>query len=379
MATAAAQPTESRPPFRADHVGSLLRPRELHDARAKAQKGEIGAAELREIEDRCIRGAVALQESVGLQAVTDGEFRRAFWHTDFLTGFDGIVASQSQYAVAFRGEGGETSETRSMMVVTDKVRRSRPIMVDHFSFLKSVTKRTPKLCIPAPTYLHMRGGRSVVNERAYSDMDEFWADITRGYREEINDLVAAGCTYLQIDDVSFACLCDADIRERVKGDGMDPDKLPAFYAGIINSLLAGRPASLAVTMHTCRGNHASMWMAAGGYDAVAEAVFGGTDVDAFFLEYDSERAGGFEPLRHMPRTKKVVLGLVSSKKPELESKDVLKRRIEAAAKYVPLENLCLSPQCGFASSHFGNRLTEDDERRKLARIVEVADEVWGSA
>ena len=368
----------TRPPFRADHVGSLLRPRELHEARAKAQKGEIGPAELRAVEDRCIKQAVALQESAGLQSVTDGEFRRAFWHTDFLTGIDGIVATQSQYAVAFHGEGGETSETKSMMVVNDKVRRSKPIMVDHFKFVKATTGRTAKLCIPAPTYLHMRGGRKVVDERAYPDMEEFWADITRAYREEIKALVEAGCTYLQIDDVSFACLCDAEIRERVKGDGMDPNRLPAFYSGIINSLLAERPASLAVTMHTCRGNHASMWMAEGGYDAVAEAVFGGTNVDGFFLEYDTERAGGFEPLRHMPRSKKVVLGLVSSKKPELESKDTLKRRIDAAAKYMPLENLCLSPQCGFASSHFGNRLSEDDERRKLALIVEVANEVWGS-
>ncbi len=371
--------TESRPPFRADHVGSLLRPRELHEARAKAQKGEITAAQLRAIEDRCIKDAVALQESVGLQAVTDGEFRRAFWHTDFLTGIDGIVATQGQYAVAFKGEGGETSETKSMMVVTDKVRRTKPIMVDHFKFVKQATRRTAKLCIPAPTYLHMRGGRKVVSEKAYPDMDEFWADITRAYREEIKDLVAAGCTYLQIDDVSFATMCDVGIRERIKSDGMDPNRLPSFYSGIINSLLAERPPSLAVTMHTCRGNHASMWMAEGGYDAVAEAVFGGTNVDGFFLEYDTDRAGGFEPLRYMPRSKKVVLGLVSSKKPELESKDALKRRIDAAAKYVPLENLCLSPQCGFASSHFGNRLSEDDERRKLALIVEVANEVWGSA
>ena len=379
VSATASQPATSRPPFRADHVGSLLRPRELHDARAKAQKGEISAGDLRAIEDRCIRQVVSLQEGAGLQAITDGEFRRAFWHTDFLTGFDGIVATQSQYAVAFKGEGGAKSETRSMMVVNAKVRRSRPIMVDHFAFVKSVTKRTPKLCIPAPTYLHMRGGRKVVDEKAYPDMDEFWADITRGYREEIKDLVAAGCTYLQIDDVSFATLCDADVRARVKADGMDPARLPAFYSGIINGLIAERPPSLTVTMHTCRGNHASMWMAEGGYDAVAEAVFGGTNVDAFFLEYDTDRAGGFEPLRYMPRTKKVVLGLVSSKKPELESKDTLKRRIDAAAKYVPIENLCLSPQCGFASSHFGNQLTKDDERRKLALIVEVANEVWGSA
>jgi 5-methyltetrahydropteroyltriglutamate--homocysteine methyltransferase len=367
----------SRPPFHADHVGSLLRPEALHQARARAAKGEIDAAELRTVEDGAIRDAVALQEAAGLHGITDGEFRRAFWHVDFLTGFDGIVATQGDYAVSFKGDGGETAETHSMIVVDGKIRRSKPVMVDHFKFLRQVTSRTPKFCIPSPTYLHMRGGRRVISAEAYPDLEDFWADIVRAYREEIADLVAAGCTYLQLDDVSLSYLCDDGIREQIKRDGDDPKKLPLRYAEAINAIVAGQPKSLAVTVHTCRGNFQSMWMASGSYDAIAETVFGHTNIDGFFLEYDTERAGGFEPLRFVPKDKKIVLGLVSSKQPALESKDDLKRRIDAAAKYVPLENLCLSPQCGFASTHHGNRITADIQRRKLALIVEVANEVWG--
>ncbi len=367
----------SKPPFRADHVGSLLRPAELKNAREKAKSGALGASRLKEIEDRQIRKAIAMQEAAGLQAVTDGEFRRAFWHTDFLTGFDGIVATQGQYALKFHGEGGAEGETRSMMVVNGKVKRSKPIVVEPFRFLKAHTSKTAKLCIPAPTYLHMRGGRKVVDAKAYPDIEEFWSDITHAYREEIRDLAAAGCSYLQIDDVSFACLCDESIRSQVRRDGEDPAKLPSRYTAVINSLLKDRPNAMGVTMHTCRGNHASMWMAEGGYDAVAEAVFSEAEVDGFFLEYDTERAGGFEPLRFVPKGKKVVLGLISTKTPVLESKDKLKKRIEAASRYVPLENLCLSPQCGFASSEVGNRVSEDDQRRKLELVVEVAGEVWG--
>lgn len=368
-----------KPPFRADHVGSLLRPAALLEARSRAARGALTRDALRAIEDRHIREAVALQEEAGLQSITDGEFRRAFWHVDFLTGFDGIVATQSQYALTFKGEGGETAETRSMMVVNGKVRRARPIQVDDFKFLRAATKRTPKLCIPAPTYLHMRGGRKVVNAKAYPDIEAFWSDIAQAYRAEIADLVDVGCSYLQLDDVSFAMLSDENIRAQIKRDGEDMERLPAKYAQVINALIANRPPSLTVTLHTCRGNHQSMWMAEGGYDPIAEAVFGTIDVDAFFLEYDTERAGGFEPLRFIPKTKKVVLGLVSTKKPALESKDVLKCRIDAAAKFVPLENLCLSPQCGFGSTSAGNRITEDDERRKLALVVEVARDVWGDA
>ncbi|MBI1775826.1 MAG: 5-methyltetrahydropteroyltriglutamate--homocysteine S-methyltransferase [Proteobacteria bacterium] len=368
-----------RPPFRADHVGSLLRTPALRAAREQAAKGEITRAALKAVEDAAILDAVRLQEAAGLQGITDGEFRRALWHVDFLTGFDGITSTKTNYSVMFKGENGETAGTGSMMVVTGRVRRSKPVMVEHFAYLKSVTRKTAKFCMPSPTYLHMRGGRKIIDRHAYPDLDAFWADIAAAYRAEIADLAAAGCTYLQLDDVSFSCLCDAEIRAQVARDGEDPNALPATYARVVNSLIADRPASLAVTMHTCRGNHASMWMASGGYDAVAEAVFGQVDVDGFFLEYDTARAGGFEALRFMPKGRKVVLGLISSKVPTLESKDELKRRIEAAAKYVPLENLCLSPQCGFASSEVGNRLTVDDQRRKLALAVELAQEVWGTA
>ena len=366
----------ARPPFRADHVGSLLRPPELKEAREMRKSGAISAADLQAVEDRSIRDAVALQEAAGLESVTDGEFRRAFWHVDFLTGFEGIVATQGQYALKFHGDDGAESETRSMMVVNSKVRRTKPVAVEHYRFLKQATKKTAKLCIPAPTYLHMRGGRRVVNEKAYPDVEEFWSDITQAYREEIAALAKAGLEYLQIDDVSFACLCDEGIRAQVKRDGEDAAKLPLTYSRIISGLLEGRPQNLAVTMHTCRGNHASMWMAEGGYDAVAEAVFQ-TAVDGFFLEYDTARAGGFAPLRFVPKGKKVVLGLVSTKRPELEDRAALKRRVDEAAKYVPLENLCLSPQCGFASSEVGNKLTADDQKRKLELVVETAREVWG--
>jgi 5-methyltetrahydropteroyltriglutamate--homocysteine methyltransferase len=365
-----------KPPFRADHVGSLLRPPELKQARESFKNHKISRQQLQEAEDRCIRSAIAMQEAASLQSVTDGEFRRAFWHVDFLTGFEGIAATQGQYALKFHGEGGAESETRSMMVVNGKVRRSRPVMVEHFKFLKSNTRRTAKLCVPAPTYLHMRGGRRVVNEQAYPDVEEFWSDITLAYRQEIADLAKAGLEYLQIDDVSFACLCDEGIRAQVKRDGEDPNTLPLLYSKIISSLLKEKPKGMSVTMHTCRGNHASMWMAEGGYDAVAEAVFQ-TEVDGFFLEYDTARAGGFEPLRFVPKGRKVVLGLISTKTPRLEDKDQLKKRVDEAAKYVPLDNLCLSPQCGFASSEVGNRLTEDDQRRKLELVAETAQEIWG--
>ncbi len=370
-------PKTTLPPFRADHVGSLLRPAELHRAREQAKAGQITAAELRAIEDRCIRDVVALQEAAGLQGVTDGEFRRAFWHVDFLTGFDGIEATGGQYGVTFKGEHGEVAGTSSMLGVVRKVRRTQPIMVDHFAFLKSVATATPKFCIPAATYLHMRGGRKVVDPVVYPDMDEFWADLATAYQEEIADLAAAGCTYLQIDDVSFAMLCDAGIREQVRRDGEDPDALPGLYVRIINSLVAKRPPGMAVTVHTCRGNHKSMWMAEGDYEPVAEAILGGLEVDGIFLEYDSDRAGGFEPLRFAPKGRRIVLGLVSTKLPALESREALKRRIDEASKFVAIEDLCLSPQCGFASTEAGNELTEDDEKRKLELIVQVAEEVWG--
>jgi methionine synthase II (cobalamin-independent) len=366
-----------RPPFPADHVGSLLRPQRLHEARERHAAGKLTNAALRGIEDDCIREAVKLQESVGLHAITDGEFRRGHYLVDFLTGFEGIVPTHTSYALSFHGEHGETGETRSMLTVNAKVRRTRPVMLEWFNFLKSVTRRTPKVSIPSPTWVHMRGGRKTV--AAYDDLDEFWADIVAAFHAEIRDLADSGLTYLQIDEISFAFLCDAAIRARIRADGLDPDRLAEDYARVVNQIAAGAPGEVRVAVHTCRGNFQSMWMAEGSYDRVAETVFDQPDIDAFFLEYDTDRAGGFEPLRFMPKDKIVVLGLVSSKKPEIESKDVLMRRIEAAARFFPLERMCLSPQCGFASTHHGNRITEDVERRKLERIVEVATEVWGSA
>jgi 5-methyltetrahydropteroyltriglutamate--homocysteine methyltransferase len=367
------------PPFRADHVGSLLRPARLHGARAKAEKGEITANELRAVEDAAIRDAVALQETAGLRSITDGEFRRGHYLVDFMTALDGIAPTHTSYALSFKGEEGRTGETRSMLSVTGKVRRRRPIMLNAFRFLKSATSRTPKLCIPSPTWVHMRGGRKTVNDSVYPDIGEFWDDVVLAFHEEIRDLAAVGCTYLQLDEISFAFLCDSDIRDRIKADGLDADKLIGEYARVVDRIAAGAPASMTVTVHTCRGNFQSMWMAEGGYDRVAASAFAQPSVDGYFLEYDSERAGGFEPLRHIPRDKRVVLGLVSSKKPQLENKDQLKRRIDEAAKFFPLQQLCLSPQCGFASTHHGNRISEDDERRKLELIVETATEIWGSA
>jgi 5-methyltetrahydropteroyltriglutamate--homocysteine methyltransferase len=367
-----------RPPFRADQVGSLLRPPELQTARGRAKEGEISPEDLREIENQAIRDVVAMQEAAGLEGITDGEFRRGFWHVDFLTGLDGIRSTQSQYAVKFRGEHGETAETKSMLVVDGKIRRSKPVMLDHFQFLKSVTKHTPKFSIPSPAYLHMRGARHVISEAVYPDLEEFWADIIAAYRAQIADLAKAGCTYMQLDDVSFACLCDEKIREQIRADGEDPGKLPSKYIQVINEIIAGRPSGFFVTLHTCRGNHQSMWMAEGPYDAIAEAVFSSAQVNGLFLEFDRpERTGGFEPLRFVRKGMRVVLGLISSKVPQLESKDVLKRRIDEAAKYVSLDALCISPQCGFASSAPGNRLTQTQQRKKLDLAVEVAHEVWG--
>jgi len=262
--------------------------------------------------------------------------------------------------------------------VTGKLTRPRPIAVADFDFLKSLTGRTAKVCLPSATYVHLRGGRKVVPPEIYPDTEEFWSDLARVYQAEIADLAAAGCRYVQIDDVSFAVLCDPAIRAQIRRDGENPDALPGRYAQAINQFIAGRPPGVAITIHTCRGNHRSMWMAEGAYDAIAEAVFGTIAVDGFFLEFDSERSGGFAPLRYVPRGRKVVLGLVSTKTPQLESKNDLKRRIDEAARHVPLEDLCLSPQCGFASTALGNKLTEDDERRKLELVVEVAREVWGT-
>jgi 5-methyltetrahydropteroyltriglutamate--homocysteine methyltransferase len=363
--------TTVTPPFRADQVGSLLRPPELREARAKFKAGTLSAAQLRDAENRAIRAAVVRQESLGLRAVTDGEYRRDFWHLDFMAQLDG-VGMTAPVGMVFQAE-----DVPPMATITGRVRCAKPIMVDHFAFLRSVTKATPKLTIPSPAMLHMRGGRNAVSREAYPDLAEFWRDAAAAYRAAIGHIGAAGCTYLQLDDVSWAYLCDPKVRDNFRANGDDPAPLPRIYAELINSALAGRPPGMTVTMHTCRGNFRSTWFAAGGYaDEVVEAMFS-TRVDAYFMEWDTERAGGFEPLRLLPRDKKVVLGLVTTKSGALESKEALLRRIDEAAKHVTLERLCLSPQCGFASTHHGNTLTEDEQWRKLERVVEVAYEVWG--
>jgi len=360
----------ARPPFHADQVGSLLRPPELREARARAKAGALSADALRAVEDRAIAAAVRRQEKLGLQSVTDGEFRRDFWHLDFLQQLDGIAL------VPVAGMTFKAEDVPPMASVTAKVACSRPIMVEHFKYLKSVTTRTPKFTIPSPGTAHMRGGRNAISRTAYPELDEFWADIGAAYRKAIRHLYDAGCRYLQLDDVGFAYLCDEKVRENFRKNGDDPSTLAPAYASAINEALRGKPADLAVTMHTCRGNFRSTWFAAGGYqDDVVAAMFS-VNVDGFFMEYDSERAGGFGPLRLLPKGRKVVLGLVTTKSGALEPKESLKRRIDEAAKLVPLENLCLSPQCGFSSTHHGNLLTEDEQWAKLARIVEVAAEVW---
>jgi len=360
------------PPFRAEHVGSLLRPAELAEARAKGKRGELSAEAVRAAEDTAIRDAVALQQELGFQVVTDGEFRRDYWHLDFLAAFEGAELWEAR-----RLQGFSNEEQPPVVKITGKVRRAKPIFVDHFKFLKSVATAAPKITIPGPALVHLRPGNEAIEPDAYADTEEFWADYTAGYREEIAELAAEGCQYLQVDDVSFAYLCDANMREMVQARGDDPDETVALYVRLMNEVVKDRPEGMAIGTHMCRGNFKSAWVAQGGYEPVAEAVLGGLAVDAFFMEYDSDRAGGFEPLRFVPDDKFVVLGLVTSKTPELESKDELKRRIDEAARYVALDRLCLSPQCGFSSTHHGNRMTDDDQRRKLALVLETAAEVWG--
>jgi methionine synthase II (cobalamin-independent) len=363
------------PPFRADQVGSLLRPLEIREARAKVERGELSADALREIEDRCIRQAVARQEALGLRSITDGEYRRGWWNHDFLGKIDGVEIELDEKSYKFAG----SDDPRYTPKVKRRVARTRAMMLEHFRYLKSVASQTPKFTMPSPSILYHRGGRAAISREAYPELDELWRDVGRVYREEIRDLAAAGCTYLQIDDTSFSFLCDAKFRDSCRARGDDPEDLPHLYAKAVNAAIAERPAGMTIVMHTCRGNWKSTWLAEGGYAPVAQAVFRETNVDGYFLEYDSERAGSFEPLRLVPEHKKVVLGLVSTKTPALEKKDDLKRRIDQASKRVPLENLCISPQCGFASTHHGNLLTEDEQWRKLALVVEVAREVWGGA
>jgi 5-methyltetrahydropteroyltriglutamate--homocysteine methyltransferase len=366
----------TRPPFRADQVGSLLRPAALAETRQRFKRGEIDAATLRAAEDDAIRDAVRRQESIGLQSITDGEFRRDWWHLDFLAQLDGVELQENVGHEKFKVAG--QGEQPPIAKVTSRVACTRPIMADHFAFLKSVVSdgHTPKMTIPSPSMLHLRGGRAAISREVYPDLDAFWSDVAAAYRAAIAHLYSAGCRYLQLDDITFAYLCDPKIRANCVANGDDPEALPQRYAATINAALEGKPADLAVTIHTCRGNFKSAWVAEGGYDPVVDAMFS-ADVDAFFMEFDSERAGGFEPLRVLPKDKKVVLGLVTTKLGELESKEQLIRRIHEAAKFVPLDNLCLSPQCGFSSTHHGNALSQEDQWRKLERVVEVAGEVWG--
>jgi len=370
----AARPT---PPFRADHVGSLLRPAKLLEAREKRKRGEIAPEQLKLVEDEAIRDVVKLQEDLGLKAVTDGEFRRTLWHMDFLTSFANVKSVQGKVTATFHSEAGATQRTPSALAVTGKLGRPRPIFVEPFKFLKSISKVTPKLTIPSPSIVHFRGGRDAIDKQAYPTLDGFYADLARVYDEEIEDLAAAGCRYLQIDEVNFAYLCDPKLRAQVKALGENPDTLPATYAKLINDSIKSRPKDMTVCMHLCRGNLESAWMAEGGYEPVAEVLFNTINVSGYFLEYDSDRAGGFEPLRFLPKGKVAVLGLVTSKTGKLETKDALKRRIDQAAKFAPLEQLALSPQCGFASGERGNKLSLADEIAKLKLVVETARDVWG--
>jgi 5-methyltetrahydropteroyltriglutamate--homocysteine methyltransferase len=366
------------PPFRADHVGSLLRPPELLAARADFAAGRIPAEQLRAVEDAAITDVVKMQEAVGLQSATDGEFRRASWHMDFIYQLGGISKAPGNLAVKFHNPSGDIEFTPASIVVDSKVRVDHTIFADDFRYLQSVvTSAVPKLTIPSPNMVHYRGGPASVDPGVYPDIEEFWADLAAAYADEVGRLAALGCRYLQFDDTSLAYLNDPVQRAEIAARGEDADHLHLRYIRQVNAALAGRPAGLAVTTHLCRGNFRSSWAASGGYDFVAEALFGELAVDGFFLEFDDERSGGFAPLRFVPPGKMVVLGLVTTKRGELEDPGVLKRRIEEAARYVPLEQLALSGQCGFSSTVEGNELTYDQQVAKLDLIVTVAHDIWG--
>jgi 5-methyltetrahydropteroyltriglutamate--homocysteine methyltransferase len=366
--------TKPTPPFRADHVGSLLRPPALKEARAKRENGELSAQALKEIEDREIAAAIRKQEAIGLKSVTDGEYRRAFWNYDFLGAIEGVEAYLGERKIKFQG-----ANPRPMMLrVIGKLGGYQPHpMIEHFRFLQANAKATPKMTIPSPSSLHFRYGRDAVPEAIYPDMNDFYRDLGEGYRKAVRAFADAGCRYLQLDEVNFTYLCDPALRKVVSDRGEDPQALPAIYARMINASISDAPAGMTIAMHLCRGNFQSTFVASGGYEPVAGVLFNDINVHAYFMEYDTDRAGGFEPLRFVPKGKIVVLGIVTSKSGTLEDKDALKRRIEEAARFIGLDQLCLSPQCGFASTEEGNLLTEDEQWAKLARVVEVAEEVWG--
>ncbi len=364
----------TRPPFRADHVGSLLRSAPLKEARVRRERGEIGADELKAIEDREIVEIIRKQEAVGLKSITDGEYRRAFWNYDFLGKLSGVESYLGERKVKFQGP-----QPKPMMLrVIGKlgVFTGHP-MLDHFRFVKEHTKQTPKITIPSPSSLHFRYGRDAVPESIYPRMENFYHDLGQTYRKAVRSFADAGCRYLQLDEVNFTYLCDPKLREQVANRGEDPNALPGIYAKLLNAAIADVPSDMTIAMHLCRGNFRSTFVASGGYEPVAEILFNTINVNGYFMEYDSERAGGFEPLRFVPKGKTVVLGVVTSKSGTLESKDAIRRRIDEAAKFVDIDQLCLSPQCGFASTEEGNVLAEDEQWAKLRMIVELAEDVWG--
>lgn len=361
-------------PFRADQVGSLLRPSRLKTARSDFDAGNADAGTLKSIEDQCIREVVERQENAGMQAVTDGEFRRAWWHFDYLDGLEGVELVQGTHGIQFQG----VQTKPGTITVTGRVGFDGHYMLDHFRFLRSVAEVTPKMTIPAPSVLHFRGGRVSISKEVYPGLDEFFADTAEAYRKAVHAFYAAGCRYLQFDDTVWAYLCSAKERQAARDRGDDPEPLPRIYADMINHALKDKPEDMIVTTHVCRGNFRSSWIAEGGYEPVAEIMLGETAYDGYFLEYDTERAGGFEPLRFLPKgDKRVVLGLVTSKSGDLEDRDAIKRRIDEASRFAELDQFCLSPQCGFASTEEGNILTEDQQWQKLEMIVELAREVWG--
>jgi len=363
------------PPFRADHVGSLLRPAALKEARARRQVDEITAEDLKAIEDREIATVIKKQEDVGLQCATDGEFRRSWWHFDFFRGLDGVSSFTTEHGIRFAGV-----ETKAEGIkVTGKVGFSGHPMIDHFKYLRANAQAVPKMTIPAPSTFHFRQGRALIGREIYPDLDAYFDDVAAAYRKAIRAFYDAGCRYLQLDDTAWAMVCDPKERDGSRQRGDDPDKLPARYARLTNAALADKPADMAITLHSCRGNFRSTFIASGGYEFVAEHLLGAVEgIDGYFLEYDTERAGGFEPLRFLPKGRKmVVLGLVTSKSGTLEGKDAVKRRIEEATKFVDPDQLALSPQCGFASTEEGNILAEAEQWAKLRMIVEIAREVWG--
>ncbi len=366
----------TRPPFRADHVGSLLRPAALKEAREKRARGEINGDALKQVEDREVDNVIRHQEAVGLHSVTDGEFRRVSWNYDFLEQLENVEFYVGERKIKFTSGGPQPRPI--LLRVIGKLGGYKPHpMIEHFKYLKAHTGQTAKVTIPSPSSVHFRYGRDVVPESVYPSMDDFYRDLGETYRKVVHAFADAGCRYLQLDEVNLAYLCDPSLRAHITARGDDPAALPKIYADMINAAISDIPADMTITMHLCRGNFRSSFAASGGYEPVAEVLFNAIKVHGYFMEYDSDRAGGFEPLRFVPKGKTVVLGLVTSKTGKLESRDDIKRRIEQAAKFVPLDQLCLSPQCGFASTEEGNVLTEDEQWAKLRMIVEIAEEVWG--